>query len=212
MADSKEDVASQALARLGEPAISSFEEDSETAEKVNQLYEPTVLQLLSSYNWKFATRRKALSEDAAAEPINEWRRAFLLPDLKTDRVGQPLSVFASTAVSAPQVFDYEREGRWILTNYETCVIEYIWRVPESQWPGYFHTLAIEALAAVLALPVTETATKEEFHRAVAYGTPGQKGQGGLFAVATEADTTGQPTESLLDDFDMIAAARFGGQR
>lgn len=212
MADSKEDVASQALARLGEPAISSFEEDSETAEKVNQLYEPTILQLLSSYNWKFATKRAVLSEDAAAVPVNEWTRAFLLPDLNTDRVGQPLGVFNSTSVSAPQVFEYERQGRWILTNYQTCVIEYIWRIPESLWPGYFHTLAIEALAATLALPVTETATKEEYHRNIAYGTPSQNGQGGLFSVATSADTTGQPTESLLDDYDMLAAARFGGQR
>lgn len=212
MADSKEDVASQALARLGEPAISSFEEDSETAEKVKQLYEPTVLQLLSSYNWRFATKRAELPEDAAAVPINEWERAFLLPALRTERVGQPLSVFNSKSISAPNVFEYERQGRWILTNYKTCVIEYIWRVPENLWPGYFHTLAIEALAATLALPVTETATKEEFHRNVAYGTPGQNGHGGLFAVATQADTTGQPTESLLDDYDLLAATRFGGHR
>jgi hypothetical protein len=212
MADSKVDVASQALARLGEPAISSFEEDSDTAEKVNQLYEPTILQLLSSHDWHFATRRKTLVEDAAGVPINEWTRAFLMPALRTDRVGKPLSVFNSTRVRAPQVFDYEIEEKWVFTNHTVIVIEYIWRVPESQWPGYFHTLAIEAVAATLALPVTENASKDQLHRAIAYGNPGELGRGGLFRTATEADATGDPTRSLLDDHDPIWGARFGGYR
>lgn len=206
------DVASQALARLGEPSISSFEEDSDTAEKVNSLYEPTILQLLSSHDWGFATRRRALVEDAAGLPVNEWRRAFLMPALRTDRIGKPLSVFNSTSVNAPQVFEYEIEGKWVFTNYTTIVLEYIWRVPESQWPGYFHTLAIEALAATLALPVTENASKDELHRKNAYGNPSDLGRGGLFRTATEADAIGNPTRSLLDDHDPMAAARFGGYR
>jgi len=210
--DSREDVASQALARLGEPAISSFEEDSDTAEKVNQLYEPTILQLLSSHDWSFATKRKALEEDAAGVPVNEWARAFLLPNLRSDRVGKPLSVFNSTERGAKPVFEYEIEGRWLFTDYTTVVIEYIYRVPESQWPGYFHTLAIEATAATLALPITENASKEQLHRAVAYGSPNEKGRGGLFGTATKADATGEPTRSLLDDHDPIWIARFGGFR
>jgi hypothetical protein len=209
MADSKVDVASQALARLGEPSISSFEEDSDTAEKVNQLYEPTILQLLSSHDWSFATRRKALSEDAAATPVNEWARAFLMPTLRTDRVGKPLSVFNSTRQGAPQIFNYEIQERWLLTNETEIVIEYIFRVPESQWPGYFHSLAIEALAATFALPITENASKEEYHRRTAYGGPSSFGRGGMFRTATEADATGDPTRSLLDDHDPIWSARFG---
>lgn len=212
MADSNVDVASQALARLGEPAISSFEEDSDTAEKVNQLYEPTILQLLGSHDWSFATKRAVLAEDAAGLPTNEWRRAFLLPTLHTDRVGKPLRVFNSTEVGAPVVFLYEIQQRWLFTDETAAVIEYIWRVPESQWPGYFHTLAIEALAATLALPVTENASKEQHHRIVAYGSPSEFGRGGLFRTATAADAVGDPTRSLLDQHDPIWSARFGGYR
>lgn len=210
MTDSRVDVASQALARLGEPAISSFEEDSDTAEKVNQLYEPTILQLFGSHDWSFATRRAVLAEDAAGTPINEWKRAFLLPVLRSDRVGKPLSVFNSTRQGAPQVFRYEIQERWLLADYDQVVIEYIWRAPESQWPGYFHTLAIEAIAATLALPVTENASKEQLHRQFAYGNPSEFGRGGLFRTATEADATGDPTRSLLDDHDPMWNARFGG--
>lgn len=208
--DSKEDVASQALARLGEPAISSFEEDSDTAEKVNKLYEPTILQLLSSYDWSFATKRASLPIDAAGTPINEWTRAFLMPTLRTDRVGKPLAVYNSTSLRAPKVFEFEISDRWIFSDYDTLVIEYIYRVPESMWPGYFHTLAIEAVAATLALPVTENASKEEIHRALAYGNPGELGRGGLFRVACDADAAGNPTRSILDDHDPIWSARFGG--
>lgn len=212
MSISKEDVASQALARLGEPAISSFDEDSDTAEKVNQLYEPTVLQLLSSHDWHFATQRQALSEDAAGTPVNEWTRAFLLPTLRTERVGKPLSVFNSALVNAPQFFDYELQKRWLMTNATTIVVEFIARVDEASWPGYFQTLAVEALAAVLALPITENASKDQLHRVNAYGSPSELGRGGLFRTATEADATGDPTRSLLDDHDPIWSARFGGYR
>lgn len=210
MTDSKVDVASQALARLGEPAISAFEEDSDTAEKVNRLYEPAILSLLSAYDWSFAKTKKKLDEDGAAVPVNEWRRGFLMPALRTERVGKPLQIFNTTAVGAGPTFQYEIADRWVFTNETTCVAEYVRRVPESQWPGYFLTLAIEAVAANLALPITENASKEQLHRAVAFGSPSEKGRGGLFGSATEADATGDPTRGLLDDHDPMAAARFGG--
>src|SRR5690606_22220223 len=87
--------------------------------------------------------------------VNERKRAFLLPTLQTDRVGKPLAAFASAGQRAHHVFDYELQVRWLLTDFDTIIIQYIQRKPESQWPGYFHTLAIEALAATFALPITE---------------------------------------------------------
>jgi hypothetical protein len=210
MTDSKIDVASQALARLGEPSISSFEEDSDTAEKVNLLYETTILALFSSFDWSFAKTKTLLEIDAAALPVNEWTRGFLMPDLRTNRVGKPLGVYNSTSVGAGYVFQYEAHDRWIFTNETLCVLEYIRRVPEIQWPGYFLQLAVEALAATLALPITENASKEQLHRGIAYGTPSERGRGGYFGSATDSDSTGNPTISLLDDDDPMAAARFGG--
>jgi len=212
MASSKEDVASQALARLGEPAISSFTEDTDAAEKVNQLYEPTILSLLSRYQWQFASKRAALSIDGAVTPANEWGKAFALPTARTEIVGNPYRVYNSTALRAPEVFEYELEGRHLLTNYDTIVIEYTQRKAESLWPGYFERLACEALASVLALPITENASKEEYHAAIAFGTPSESFEGGLFGVAMRADHMGDPPRSLLDESDPMTAARFGGYR
>lgn len=210
MADSKEDVASQALARLGEPPISSFSEDTDTAEKVNQLYESTILNLLSRYEWQFASARASLSIDGAKDPPNEWERGFLMPSPRTDLVGNPYRVYNSTQLRAPEFFDYEIEGRHILTNATTIVIEYTKRIAESLWPGYFERLAVEALASVLALPITENSSKEEWHASVAFGTRSENFEGGLFGVAKRADATGAPPRSLLDETDPMTGARFGG--
>lgn len=210
MAGSKEDVASKALARLGEGPISSFDEDTEAAEKVNLLYEETILDLLANYQWQWASKRAILSVDGAEIPKNEWSKAFLLPTIRTDRVGNPYRVYRTTALRAPEFFEYELEGRHLLTNADTIVIEYTQRKPESVWPGYFVTLAVEALAATLALPITENASKEEWHTVKAFGTPAEGGEGGLFGRAMRADAMGEPMRGLLDETDPMAEARFGG--
>jgi hypothetical protein len=209
----REAIASQALARLGEPAISSFTEDSDSAERVAALYEPTVLQILGSHNWRFASKRAELQEDATDNhgvAKTAWQRAFLMPDLGTDRVGQPLEVFSGTGANTRPARYYEVEDRWIFTNETALTIEYTWRVPELRWPGYFTTLVVEALAAVLALPITENASKEEHHRIVAYGPAGELGRGGLFRTATQADARGLPPRSVIDDGDDLGSIRFGG--
>lgn len=212
MADSKEDIASQALARLGEPAISSFDEDTDAAEKVKQLYEDVILDLLGRYPWRWASQRKVLEKDGAVTPVHEWRYAYKLPTLRTDRVGSPTAVFNSTGLNAPEVFNFELEGQHIFTNYETVVIEYIERKQEAFWPGYFVKLAREALAAELALPITENASKEEFHTVKAFGNASDGGEGGIFGSAKRADYRSTPTYSLLDSSDPMTEARFGGSR
>lgn len=210
MASSKEDVASQALARLGEPSISSFDENTETAEKVKQLYETTIQGLLSSYEWVFASARVALNKDGAKAPANEWSFGFLLPSQRVDLVGNPYRFYNSAALRSPEFFDYELEGRHVLTNSDVMLIEYTERKAESAWPGYFEKLAVEALASTLALPVTENQTKEDWHTRKAYGNPSERGEGGLFGVAMRADSRGQSPRSLLDESDPMSDARFGG--
>jgi hypothetical protein len=203
-------IASRALARLGEGSISSFEDDTDTAEKVALLYESTILSLFSAYDWRFATAKAVLVEDGAAQPVNKWRRGFRLPVLNVDRVGPPMKVYNSTAVNSPVTFEYEVQDLWIMTNERQIVIEYIQRKSESLWPGYFVKLAIEACAAAFALPVTENQTKDQYHQTLAYGSPSEKGRGGLMGAAMEADASGNPPRGLIDDHDIMTGARFGG--
>lgn len=208
--DSREDVASKALARLGEGSISDFNADNFVAEKVNLLYEETVLDVLSRYPWKWAQSRKTLAKDAGADANPQWSAGFLMPVAKIDRVGNPTKIFNSTALRAPVVFEYEIEGKWIYTNYSTIAIEYIKRKDESLWPGYFVTFVAEVLAAQLALPITEIESKEVHHREQAWGKGASQGHGGMFAMAKQADSIGGAPTSLLDNSDPMTTSRFGG--
>ena len=206
---SREDIASAALARLGEPPLSDLDEPSDAARRVRQLYELTVLSLLSSYRWTWATVRTPLQRDGAAVPRNEWRHAYRLPDLQTDRVGKPIELWAERGSSPLVAGSYELEGDHVLCDQDGLIAVYVRRLHERQWPGYFANLAVEALAAKLALPITENASKEQHHLALAFGSPAEAGRGGLHRVATQADSVGNPTASLLDDHDPIVAARLG---
>lgn len=204
------DIASKALARLGSPGISAFDEDSDIAEKVADLYEVQILSLFSSHDWRFAMVRQQLTVDGGAPTNTGWARGFLLPDLDTDRVSGPHKVYPSTDQNAKVTFEYEIFERWLMTNHTEIVIAYVKRQPENLWPGHFRRLAVEAVAAVLALPITENQTKETYHQQLAFGSPSEAGRGGLFKAAVEADSAQNPPKSLLDDTDLIAAARFGG--
>lgn len=212
MADSDIDIISQALARLGEPSISTISGSdlTDTEEKCAQLYPNFRRFVLGLHDWSFASKRAALSVDGAATPVNEWTYAYLLPSLQTERIGKPRAVYNSSAVGARKIFNFEIEQKWLLTNETTIYVEYTYLVSESLWPGYFQEFAVEALAAKLALPVTENASKEEWHTIKAYGPASEGGRGGLFKMATQADAMGDPTPSILDDDDPMTAARFGG--
>lgn len=212
MSGSKESIASAALARLGEGGgISSFDEDTDVAEKVSALYETTILDLFSRYPWRWATVRQSLSIDGAITPTTRWTRAFILPIQRTVMVGQPRGFYRSDAVgSKPMVQGYEVKGRHVYTNELEIICDFTGRIDEELWPGFFEKLAIEALAAELAASITESDTKEAKHRQNAWGTPSENGEGGLYSMAKQADRSGAPTESILDAHDPISAARFGG--
>ena len=167
-----------------------------------------ILSLLAAYPWKFAQVRVELSRNASA-PTTEWRYAYDLPARKTDMVGEPLKVYASTALNPPVFFEYEIDGNQLLTNAEVIVIEHVQRKAESLWPGHFVPLAVEACAAQFALPVTENASKEELHTIKARGNTSEGGMGGLMGQATSADERGTPAQGLLDDHDPMTIARFG---
>jgi len=203
-------VANAALARLGEPDITSIAAGENTSGKVNNLYEDTILSLLAMHKWRWARKRVALTVDGAFTPVTEWTNGFIMPTAQTEMVGQPIKVYRSTAVGSRPHTNYEIQARHILTNDTVCVIEYTARKTESLWPGFFVKLAVEKLAATLALPITENRSKEEHHNRLAGGSPSESERGGYFKSAVQADLLGSPTEALVDGHDPAAEARFGG--
>ena len=209
MANSSIDICSQALTLLGEGVIHSFDENSDAAEICNQLYEDEILSLLSAYPWRFARVRETLAKDGAFTPKNEWSYGYSLPVLNTTRADHAIEVFNSNQAGATPITDYEIQDTHILTNEETVIISYVKRVDEVLWPGWFVKLAAAAVAARIALPITDKRSYSEHWERVAFGGASDGGMGGLMAMAIKADSRGGPSRSLFDAGDPITAVRFG---
>lgn len=71
-------------------------------------------------------------------------------------------------------------------------------------PAYFVRFLRVALASEIAITVTDQATKADYFRAQAYGSPGESGRGGLLREAMNIDGRGQGTQ-IVEDYSLIQA-------
>ena len=103
---------------------------------------------------------------------------------------------------------YKITGNRVLTNSERCYADYVAYKPEGQWPAYFVGLVVKALAAEIALAITDRQSFAEHWHVKAFGTPSQNGLGGEMGVAMTLDAQLSP-DSMIDA-DAFTTARFGG--
>ena len=69
-------------------------------------------------------------------------------------------------------------------------------------PVYFVRLLRTAMAAELAIVITDQAAKSDYFRAQAFGTPMENGRGGLMREAMNIDARGQSTQ-IVEDYSLI---------
>ena len=192
-------ICSRALVLLGQGSISAFTEPG--GEAAEQLFDPTKTDLLSGHAWRFAMSKMKLQKEATA-PINEWRTAFSLPP---DREGAPRAVFDSEGDGANPIQNYEIFGKRLYAMVDDIWVDYKTEPPISDWPPYFQQLVIYAMAALLAMPVTDDVNKANFWWKVAFGDPVlDAGKGGYFRTARNLDSQDNPAEAM-DDGGLIAA-------
>lgn len=138
-------ICSNALQRLGDKPISSFEENTKPASTAANLW-PTVRDsLLRAHPWNCATKRVILAPLEARPPF-DYSHQFQLPSdwLKTLQVGR--------RGCAP---DFQIEGRCILYNGTSLPLVYIWRNENvSLWDDSLVLVAEMKMAAALAYPIT----------------------------------------------------------
>lgn len=199
----KESIASQALILLGTRPIDSFEEDSDLARTVSNLYPDLRDALMNEYPWRFLTKKAQLGR-LTAVPLNEWQFIYQLP---SDIMGSTFALFESLDEGAQPVKAWEQFGSTIYTNFELVAIDYRARRDEAEWPGYFTQLMTYECAWIFAQPATSDDEKMDRWFRVARGASDQGGKGGYFNIATTADAQGSASQAF-QDFDLIAA-RFG---
>lgn len=142
------DIANQALSRLGEPRISSIEENSPNAIVCRQHYETVRDALLRSHQWNFAADRAELSRLDEA-PSFGWAYAYQLPEgclrLNTLNGAEARSVQNTFVI----------EGDKLLTDSGKAQVTFVRLVEDpTKFDAIFtETLALR-LAAAIAMEVT----------------------------------------------------------
>ncbi len=189
----------EALLLLGAAPISSFDDGSSAAQVAARLWPGTRDALLVSYPWRCTLAKTRLARLSEA-PVNEWRHAFALPpDLLTVR-----ALFASPAVGAHPLAEYELFGERLYAQVADVWIDYQRVSDPDAWPAHLRQLARYALAAEFAMPVTEQLNLADLWHRRAWGAPGEAKAGGEAAVARRIDAQQQPAQ-VIDDYPLIAA-------
>jgi hypothetical protein len=192
-------ICSDALIMLGAAPLSSFTEGTDAAQACDRLYPDLRDSLLARYPWSWTYKKASLGRLATA-PINEFKYAYQLPGNILSGVQ---AVFETSASNQNAINDgWEIYGDQLYTDLETVFIDYQETVSESKMPVYFVHLLRNALAGELGIVITDQASKADYFRAIAYGSPGENGRGGLFREAVNIDSRGRLPQ-IIEDYALI---------
>ncbi len=203
MATTKIEIASQALGLLRANPISSFDDGSNEADIITLYYDTFIRDIFSRYPWHFATKTRRLVIAGDEVPLLNYKYAFILP-AECKRL---IAVYADEGNFVRPFQDYIQEGSYLLTNSDKLYAKYTAYVDENLWPGYFTAYAIHALAALIAIPLTDDPDIEAREQTLAYGTSSEGERGGKFQSAILTDAQQSPPDEM--DTDLLIAARFG---
>lgn len=177
MSFSKIQLASNALILLGDEPISSFNDPGAGAKAAANLYDSTLLSLLSSHRWNFATKKVLLSQ-LTASPLNEYKFQYQLP---TDYI----TIITTYPVSTYRILEDK-----LYSDSNKVEIDYVYRPTEDKLPNYFIKAFEYYLARELCIAVTEDLNKYELVNR-AYEVEARK--------ARYADSQSAPQVPIQDD-------------
>lgn len=187
------DVANRALAEVRARPIKSFDDEDERTQAVVAGYYTMVDHLLTVRKWHFNRLWSKLTAADAALDKRGWTHSHALPE---DRIGPPIQLVADPQHTQAVRFFQLTESA-VLSEHPDLWCEAPRRSQPANWPGYFRTLAVTALAARYALTIRNDETTANGKLTEAFGTPSLNGNGGLLKLAGDADFAARPPEELL---------------
>ena len=174
------DVASNALFLMGADSISSFSASTAESKVANALYEDIVQSSFASHRWRFATRQVALTK-LDTDPIGRFDSAFHIPS-------SCVTINAVTVNDTPIKYDiYQNKIYCDEPSTSTVILDFVDRVPESDWPSYFTTAVEFSLASTFAITLARDASLSNLM---------DQKSGILFAKARNIDSQQQTTRKL----------------
>lgn len=206
------DICNLAIDRVSGDRIESMTEESPIGAFCLVNYRHKREFILSKYRWTFANAVTLLARiDPAADGAEQRPMAHKYAK-PADLVG---AVHAwretadpSRATTRPYVV--EMDG-FFWSDQQPLFAEYTAHRKESTWPAWFRHLVVVAFAADLA-DFCQQSGKARDLRSEAWGTPGQDGEGGLYASARSEDARLAPPRELTSsgvDAGPLVASRFG---
>ncbi len=208
MARTDLDVCNLAIARVGAETIDTLDETTPQGAYCVAEYPQCRDWLLSKYRWAFANGVKQLAPRADTPADCPAPYAY---DFPADLVGA-IHAYRSAAdprqgspISAQPVNGY------IAAHGNPMFVEYTRRVPESAWPTWFVELVKTVFAAGMAAAVGQNGTLGAQLLQLAFGTPEQLGEGGLYATARNEDSRMAPARQAFQPWDdgALVNARYG---
>lgn len=200
--DTDIEIANAALAMIGSPAITGFDDETALARKVNAVFVDLVESCLEAHGWTFSITTVELQRLAEA-PLNGYAYAFAMPPA---RIGQNL-VIRETLRSRVPLRDYKVAGGNLYSDATRLWATYRTRPEAALWSPTFRRFVTTALAAELCVPVSHDANLAEQLEAKAWGAASENRRGGLFQKAMAADLYGNPGFEPLYDADPLSDAR-----
>jgi hypothetical protein len=145
-------ICSNALIRLGDKPISSFEDGTDAANACANLYPAVRDEILRIHPWNCAVKRVVLAP-LSDTPAFDYQHQYQLPPdwLRTIQIG--------TRVYVP---DFTIEGQRILTDLTSLPLVYVFdNKVESTWDAELVAVVTAGMAAVLAYPITQSASMQQ---------------------------------------------------
>lgn len=154
---SRLEIVNHALTLLGAEALSSFEDDTAEARAALRVYDRTYAAALSAYRWACArVTTTQLPRLAGDTPDGRYRyglpAGWLTLVALTDRSGARVSY----RLEGPALIPDRPTG-----DTEALFLSYVQPIDEGQLPEYLARALAYELAAELAMPLTENATRAE---------------------------------------------------
>lgn len=151
--ETKTDICNLALSRIGAKTVTTAEltaDTAVTAKHCNRNYEQTRDALLRSNHWRFARDRAALVKGAV--PPWGYDHYYKLPeDFLALR-----SIYDDNEPNHVYRYQYDVEGKQILSDEDTCEILYIKRVTDvKKFDSLFTEVFVLSLALKLVMPLSQ---------------------------------------------------------
>ncbi len=122
-----------ALFTLGFPDEIDFSVTTDpTVQKVNRVYETSLLFVLSNYSWRFVVKRIELTTRVDATDSSKYKYNYVLP-LSLLAIK---NVFYDSGYSSA-IREYETTPKQLNTDASEVFISYISLVDETEFPAYF---------------------------------------------------------------------------